>query len=424
MKSRAIRALVLSRHFPVVPQAVLLACYLALIAGAITVNTNIPHIGLTNLSSLLVWFVWWPAILIIAIFAGRLWCTVCPMELASSLAAKIGLKRQVPPLMASGWLMTISFTFVLFWVLRTWFVRSNPHKTAIYMLCALGVAILVGFVYRRRAFCSYVCPLGSVMGLYSRTGCMDWRAVDPAVCDACGTKDCVSAARHYEVAGHSCTSDLYPARPNESRDCLLCTQCAKVCPHENLAPSLRKPGFALFEQIRLRPSDMALLLVITAYLNNNGPKSLWYVAVPLLLGLMCPLQSPREYVNAYSVMLLPMAAVGYLNRMLGGLQEVVPHLGYALADPLGIETARALQSGALKIDLSAAQWLGQGIHHSITVLQIASLAVAALIVLRGKVSHRIEPAGKAAMLVGAIAFYATWHMKEVEQLWHCLVQRT
>ncbi|NQT25467.1 4Fe-4S binding protein [candidate division KSB1 bacterium] len=47
----------------------------------------------TNLANLIVWSYWWPIIIIISIFWGRLWCTVCPIELITTLSARIGMIR-------------------------------------------------------------------------------------------------------------------------------------------------------------------------------------------------------------------------------------------------------------------------------------------------------------------------------------------
>lgn len=39
----------------------------------------------TNLANLIVWSYWWPIIILSAIFLGRVWCMVCPMELVTTL---------------------------------------------------------------------------------------------------------------------------------------------------------------------------------------------------------------------------------------------------------------------------------------------------------------------------------------------------
>ncbi|MEA3288054.1 MAG: hypothetical protein U9Q77_11870 [Candidatus Marinimicrobia bacterium] len=46
-------------------------------------------------------------IILSAVFLGRVWCTICPLELITFLAAKIGLKRKAPVFLKSGWVITV-----------------------------------------------------------------------------------------------------------------------------------------------------------------------------------------------------------------------------------------------------------------------------------------------------------------------------
>lgn len=421
MKLRLVRGIVLWRYFPLVPQVVVLVAYIALVAGAIGVDTDIRHIGVTNLSTFLVWTLWWPIVLVSTILLGRLWCVVCPLELVSSVASTVGLKKRPPPLLRSGWVMTGLYAFMLVIVLRTWNIRGNPHSNAIYLLVALAVAVGVGLVYRKRAFCSYVCPIGSLLGLYSRAGCLEWSADDPAVCRTCKTRDCAASGNYYRLTGRSCTSELHPARMNDGKDCLLCTQCATACPNENLKISLRKPGFALFEKIDISAAEIGLLLVITCYLNN-GPKAFYFIAVPLLLGLMFQIESPKDYIKAYFVVLIPMAVVGYLSRGVAELFWTAATAKFAFTDPIGIRTAELLQSGALKIDDSGWRTIKQCLPWFWAAMRILSLATAILIVFKGQIAKGIERPGKAAMVVGAVAFFGTFYMKHVLMFWQQFVQ--
>jgi hypothetical protein len=68
----------------------------------------------TNVANLIVWSYWWPLIILATIFLGRVWCTVCPIELVTSLASKVGLKRKPPAFLRSGWVMVIFYTLIIF----------------------------------------------------------------------------------------------------------------------------------------------------------------------------------------------------------------------------------------------------------------------------------------------------------------------
>jgi polyferredoxin len=96
--------------FPLALQIVALGGFILLIAGGLAANTEdmafAKVLRNTNVANLIVWSYWWPLIILSAIFLGRVWCAVCPMELMTSLAAKVGLKRKPPAFLRSGWVMT------------------------------------------------------------------------------------------------------------------------------------------------------------------------------------------------------------------------------------------------------------------------------------------------------------------------------
>lgn len=77
-----------NRFFLASMQFITLTVFVLLIYGAIGVTTKDPVFAKilrnTNLSNLIVWSYWWPLIIVTAIFFGRFWCSICPMELITS----------------------------------------------------------------------------------------------------------------------------------------------------------------------------------------------------------------------------------------------------------------------------------------------------------------------------------------------------
>jgi polyferredoxin len=201
-----------SAWFPLVPQLAMLIVLGLLIAGGLGVST--PDAGLakelrnTNLANLIVWSYWWPLIIIAAIVLGRVWCTVCPIELLSFWAGRYGLRRQVPPFLRSGWGITVFYALILIVGVHTLAIHRLPHRMALYLLTLTGTGVAIAFLYGKRAFCSHVCPVGHLLGLYSMVSPLEWRAGDQSVCKSCKTKDCVAKKSHYRLTARSCTSDL------------------------------------------------------------------------------------------------------------------------------------------------------------------------------------------------------------------------
>lgn len=84
-----VRAVLRSRYFPLIPQIAMLSAYAALFAGSVGVGYDpaiAGYISSTNLDSQIVWTFWWSTVLILGAVVGRVWCAVCPLELANSMA--------------------------------------------------------------------------------------------------------------------------------------------------------------------------------------------------------------------------------------------------------------------------------------------------------------------------------------------------
>lgn len=103
---RWIRRLLISRWFPISAQLIMLIAFGLLIAGGFRVSTSdarfAKELRNTNLANLLVWSYWFPLLIVAAVLLGRVWCMVCPMELVSALAVRVGLRRKVPHFFKSG----------------------------------------------------------------------------------------------------------------------------------------------------------------------------------------------------------------------------------------------------------------------------------------------------------------------------------
>ena len=222
---RWIRSLLISRWFPLAAQIIMLAAFGLLVAGGLGVKTSDADFAKvlrnTNLANLLVWSYWFPLLVAAAVLVGRLWCMVCPIELLSSLAVRVGLRRKVPSFLKSGWLITIFYTLILIVGVHTLAIHRVPHRMAIYLLMLMSVALVISLVYEKRAFCSYVCPVGHLLGLYALVSPFEWRVNDTGLCKKCETKDCFTKKNHYRMVGRSCTSNIYPPAIKNNQKCLL-----------------------------------------------------------------------------------------------------------------------------------------------------------------------------------------------------------
>ncbi|HNR32504.1 MAG TPA: 4Fe-4S binding protein [Candidatus Hydrogenedentes bacterium] len=391
-----VRALILWRGFPYVFQAVLLATLLVLIAVAWRRYTP-PGVAQklyaqTNLATLLIWGLWWPAMVWITVFLGRAWCMVCPLELVSNVSERIGRRfrlRQRPLHLwiASGAVIVVLYALIQFLVAGAE-IRRVPAYTSLFLIGLLALAVLTGLLFRDRAFCRGFCPIGLLLSAYGRGGMLAVRAGSGEACRACTDKNCIRACNRYKADGRSCPSLLNPPVLNDNKECLLCGQCIKVCEPDNMRLLLRRPfsandardaaaswpmtlfvmtvsGFVLWELTTEWATAQKVFLAVPRWISQyvSAPSLsshvtvFWAtVVVPLLIwsffGLLARLLGHNASLGAlWRRLALPMAVIVAGGHIAKGLAKFVSWAGflpYAFEDPSGFETAAAISGGLLQ----------------------------------------------------------------------------
>jgi polyferredoxin len=441
--------LFISRWFPIVLQLITLVVFGLLVAGGLGVSAPDAAFAKvlrnTNLANLVVWSYWWPLIIVVSILAGRVWCTVCPMELISSLAVRIGLRLKVPKTFKSGWVMTIFFALILVVGIHTFAIHRHPHRMALYMLILLGTAVLISLLYEKWAFCNYVCPVGHLLGLYALISPLEWRCDDPSICSSCKTKECIAKDRHYRISGRSCTSGLYPAGIKDNRDCLVCTQCLKACPSKNLRLSVRKPYADFFGDLELRPAQTVFVLVVSAFvvyeiLSEWAPSKAVLTWVPRhfvsTLGIAGPMAGAVSAIvmfivfpailllsvivlarirsraslgvvaGSFALLLVPTTASAHLIKAMLKTTSRIPYWPYVSSDPTGIDTARRIIDKNILLDLWAPDMLYGTITSVTSLLLVVALAATLLIFRKSAAIDKLDRAAKASLLFGAVVYWS------------------
>ncbi|HCO93460.1 MAG TPA: hypothetical protein DIU00_05830 [Phycisphaerales bacterium] len=446
---RWIRTLLSSRWFPIVPQLIMLAVFGLLIAGGLGVKTPDPSFAKvlrnTNLANLLVWSYWWPLVIVAAILLGRAWCMVCPMELVTSLAGRIGLRRKVLHLFKSGWVITIFYTLIVIVGIHGLSLHRIPHRMALYLLMLLSVAVVVGLIYEKRAFCSYVCPVGHLLGLYALVSPLEWRADNLSLCKSCKTKDCVVKKNHYRIVGRSCTSNLYPATIKDNQDCLLCTQCLKACPNNNLRWSTRWPFADFFHAIELRAAQVGFVLLVSGFivyeilsewpvskailtwvprhfvgsLGITGPIAdslsavIMFIVFPCVLLLavlaLAKLRSAVPYgaiAKTLALLLLPTMASAHLLKAILKMTSRIPYWPHIFSDPTGIVTAHKILDGRLALDKSVLNALYPIISFVAAALFLTALLSTLFIFRKATAIRNLDSGAKVPLLLGVLVYWS------------------
>jgi NAD-dependent dihydropyrimidine dehydrogenase PreA subunit len=129
---------------------------------------------------------------------------------------------------------------------------TAPKVTGWVLLGLFGLAIGLSLVFERRAFCTYLCPIGGFSGMYAQTSPVELRIIEKEICVKHKVKSCYQ----------SCPWGLYPVGFRDSSACGLCMECLRACPNDNIALNLRPFGTDLGREKTTSRLDEAFLALV------------------------------------------------------------------------------------------------------------------------------------------------------------------
>lgn len=378
------------RGFPYVFQATLLAAFviIAWLGWGHYTPEGVPDklYAKSNLVNLLVWGLWWPAMVWTAVLFGRVWCMVCPLELVSNAFERAGRsigipQRNLPRALRAGWLIVAAY-FAIQMLVAGVHLHRVPMYTALFMIVLLLAAAMTGLIFRDRAFCRGFCPVGLLLGTYGRGGMIAVRAGIHSACATCSSRACNLSDNRDRLDARSCPSLLNPPKLNSNKDCLVCGQCIKSCGPDNMQLLVRPPfslddsrdavapwpvaifvmvlsGFVTFEVIGAWPKIEEAMLWPAAYVaeevlpfvSTGWIEGLWCLAIVpialwLLLGLIATALGEVQGIGeTWRRIALPMAVIISSVHMAKGIEKIATWGGFlpgALQEPLGVHTAMAI----------------------------------------------------------------------------------
>lgn len=397
LKLRPIRGLALWAGYPYVFQAMLLVVflYLALLGWGLFPPEGVAGklYAKTNLVNLLIWGLWWPAMVWLAVGFGRIWCAVCPLELVANGTERLGRAMGLKQRTLGVWLRSGALILVFYALIQMLVAGADLHRmpayTSVFLWAMLLAAALVGLLVKDRAFCRGFCPVGLLLGTYGRGSMLVVRPVGKEKCGDCADKDCSAAEHRNRPDARSCPSLLNPAKLNSNTDCLVCGQCIKSCgPRENMGLFLRRPfhagdarpvlaswpvtlfvmlvsGFVAYELFSEWKAAKAVFLwaptVTTEALGlshhaGGWIKGIWMLGVvPLVLWLVLGAvvllsRGAGSLQEAWRRLALPLAVVLAAGHMAKGLAKMASWGGYlpmALSQPNGQDNALAITQETL-----------------------------------------------------------------------------
>jgi len=377
-------------------------------------------VGSHNFAIIFVWIAWWTALKLFFIpFGGRSWCSICPIPMPGEWLQHggilqprgkgIGLGRRWPKALRGSWLQAGGFLLVgLFGALTL----TSASVTAIVLLSIIVLAIILSLIFERRAFCSYLCPIGGFTGLYAQAGPVEVRVKNTTVCGGHSQKTCYTA----------CPWGQYPLALKSSANCGLCMECLRVCPEDNIAVNLRPWGSDLGPQTKHGLDEAFLGLVMlssvlvdaavflgpwgqlksAAYAIGSLPwilfsgvflalalvilPGLYAAAVWVSIRLGVAKATLRQSLAQHSQVLIPLGMLAWIAFTIAFAFTKFSYVLAVVSDPLGW--------GWNLIGMSGTAWVGQATAFSL-LLQVVLLAIG--LFWASRVARRITGSARQAM---------------------------
>ena len=258
-----------------------------------------PFDHFTVLAHTLLWGVWFPLAFLSVALSGRSWCgLLCPMGAASEWSGKVGLKRPVPAWLRWSGTPIASFVLITVWG-QTVGVRDHPEAAAILFGSVFAAALAIGFLFGRgkRAWCRHACPIGLLLGVYSRLGAVEFAPKRPEPGGDRWTEKTV------------CPTLIDLKRKTESRHCIECFRCVGPSSQGGLYVKLRAPGAEIESVAAHNPSlsEVLFAVVLAAVLLGQVPSVIQVVGGALIVAgvILVRLAAGRPGPVAEPVVLAP-----------------------------------------------------------------------------------------------------------------------
>ncbi len=223
-------------------------------------SINIPLLNISvgpDLVMFATWIIWWPMFFATVFFVSRAWCGICPWGWMVDIGNRVRRffnKGPIKALNLKKWGFAGPFLFLLIGYLHDAGGFTNSRVMTFEFIAFFFLfAFVIGVWLPRRSFCRGFCFLGDLPGIFGRLSPLTLK-VDSNVCfTQCKDKPCLIGT---SKAGQ-CPTYIHIPAFDSNRHCLLCGNCIKNCPYDNIKVAFRRPAeeiekgvdFSFFESI-------------------------------------------------------------------------------------------------------------------------------------------------------------------------------
>lgn len=344
----------------------------ALVIAALLIYDGItgPDVASQNLATIAPWVHYRGLVVVALLLVGSLFCMGCPFTLPRTLAKRLSIRgRRFPKRLRNKW-MAIAGLFLIFFLYEWLDLWASPALTAWVIIAYFVGSFVLEAAFTESAFCKYVCPLGTFNFVYSTVSPLQIQAKDQDICHTCVGKECVNGSYREtpiimidqigidgqpdktHVNGPQgtlgCGTLLFVPQIQSNMDCVLCLDCARACPHENVGLMTRKPGAEL-----LRPSawpqryDLAFLVICLAFMGLVN-------AFGMVSPVYTMMQTLAEGLGLSALGIPDLAIEGVVLLLIFGLGAVVLPIALSLlAAQITRTLTRTAKRDSLRVTLSS-----------------------------------------------------------------------
>lgn len=263
--------MVKSRWFQFSFQLPVVLVFLLILFGGVYGN----QVSGQNIALPLTWTIWWAGLIFIILFVGKFWCFVCPWNAIAEWlerlsfwwkrSSTLSLNLKWPAKWRNIYLATGLF-IGLTWLELGWGITTSARATAYLAIFMVVLTVVCAMIFERKSFCRYACLVGRISGMYSLFSPVEVRNRDHEVCRSCHTNDCLVG----NDQGYACPTFQYLGTMDTNTYCILCSECVKTCPHDNVAVNVRPFGADLADHTKGQADEAYLVVVMLAMTFFHG----------------------------------------------------------------------------------------------------------------------------------------------------------
>lgn len=235
-------------------------------------GTPIPE---RNIATVLTWNIWWAGLIVSIFFFGSAWCAICPWDALATWFVKprLWFKYKINnslQLTAPSWLRNV-WPALLMFIGLTWLelgvgVTTSPYATALLSLLMVLLATLSLAIFKNKAFCHYICPVGRTVGFYAQLAPIELRPINNDICSKCTSLECFNGTETIDA----CPTQIVMGRLTQNTYCTSCGNCTQSCPDKNITWQLRPQSNEAVKSARPHWDEAWFMLALLALTSFHG----------------------------------------------------------------------------------------------------------------------------------------------------------